>query len=135
PTLTTLTGVMRIKRMIRIRRTVAPIALVATALVVPLASTSAQAASVPVGHLAFVTATGALKVVAIRSNGNHTDPVRIGPVTKVDEPEAARVRGLVVSADKNWLAWSEGVFKPSKKYGSLETSSWIVVRNMYSGKT
>jgi hypothetical protein len=102
---------------------------------VPLSQEGAQAAPVPAGHLAFVTAAGALKVVAIKSNGRTSDPKKIAPVTKVGEPKVARVHDLVVSADKKWLAWSEGIFKPSKKYGELQTSARIVVRNMHSGKT
>jgi hypothetical protein len=119
----------------RARRALVPLAVAAAVLLAPLAPAPADAAPVPAGHLAFVTAAGALKVVAIKSNGNTTEPVKIGPVTKVDEPLVARVRGLVVSADKNWIAWSEGVFRPSKKYGELQTSARIAIRNMRSGKT
>jgi hypothetical protein len=109
--------------------------LAAAALVVALAPPSAQAAAQPAGHLVYVTAAGALRVVAVKSNGSHTDPVKLGPVSKIDEPLVARVHGLVVSADKNWIAWSEGIFRPSKKYGELQVSARIAVRNMYSGKT
>ena len=119
----------------RIRRAVAPVALAALTFLLPLGQTGAQAAPVPAGHLAFVTAAGTLKVVAIMSNGATTDPVKLAPVTKVDEPKVARVHGLVVSADKRWLAWSEEIFKPSNKYGELQTSARIVVRNMFSGQT
>jgi hypothetical protein len=119
----------------RIRRAVAPVALAALTFLLPLGQTGAQAAPVPAGHLAFVTAAGTLKVVAIMSNGATTDPVKLAPVTKVNEPKVARVHGLVVSADKRWLAWSEEIFKPSNKYGELQTSARIVVRNMFSGKT
>lgn len=119
----------------RIRRAVALVALAAPTLLAPLSPVPAQAAPVPAGHLAFVTTSGALKIVAIMSNGDTTDPVKIGPVTKVTEPKVARVSDLVVSANKNWLAWSEGIFRPSKKFGELQTSARIVVRNMNSGKT
>lgn len=121
--------------MTRIRRAAAPLALTATTWFAPLTVAPAQAAPAPAGHLAFVTAAGALKIVAIKSNGETTVPVKIAPVTKVDEPDVARVRDLVVSANQNWLAWSEGIFKPSKRYGELQVSARIVVRNMYSGKT
>ena len=117
------------------RRVVMVAALAASAVPLSLAPTTAEASPVPAGHLAFITADGVLKIVAVKSNGNTTDPVRLAPVTKVATPKTVEVRGLVVSADKNWLAWSEGIFKPSKKYGELQTGARIVVRNMYSGKT
>jgi hypothetical protein len=100
-----------------------------------LLSQPAAAAPVPVGHVVYVTANGVLKVTAVMSNGDHTDPVRLAPVTKVDPPKTVTVAGLVVSADKNRIAWSERIAKPSQKYGELVTGARIAVRNMYSGRT
>jgi hypothetical protein len=122
-------------RAMRMCRFAVVIAVAALALPALLLSQPAAAAPVPVGHVVYVTANGVLKVTAVMSNGDHTDPVRLAPVTKVDPPKTVTVAGLVVSADKNWVAWSERIAKPSKKYGELVTGARIAVRNMYSGKT
>lgn len=104
----------------------------------PLVAAAAEptVATVPAaGHLAFVTATGALDIIAVLADGTTTDPVQIAPVTQVAAPKTVKVVGITVSADKNWLAWAEETFRPTKRYGELETASVIALRNMYTGKT
>ena len=102
----------------------------------PLVAAAAEptVATVPAaGHLAFVTATGALDIVAVLADGTTTDPVQIAPVTQVAAPKTVKVLGITVSADKNWLAWAEETFRPTKRYGEIETGSVIARRNMYTG--
>ncbi|HEX3897822.1 MAG TPA: hypothetical protein VHW74_01510 [Mycobacteriales bacterium] len=117
-----------------IRFVVPALALVALAGLVPLAA-SAEPTVPAAGHLAFITASGALDLVAVLADGTTTDPAQIAPVTTVTAPRTVEVNDLVVSADKNWLGWQEETFKPDKTYGRVEVSERVAVRNMYSGKT
>ncbi|HVY10904.1 MAG TPA: hypothetical protein VHB18_12255 [Mycobacteriales bacterium] len=118
-----------------IRRVVPGIVLAGLALPITLAPAPAQAAPVPVGHLAFVTGNGVLDIVAVMSNGTTTDPVKLGPVTKVAKPKTVTVSGLVVSADKDWLGWSEQISATGKDGEVRYLGSRVVVRHMYDGKT
>jgi hypothetical protein len=121
-----------------IRYVVPGVAVAAVVAMTPLVQVSAQPAEPTVaaaGHLAFITTSGALDIVAVLADGTTTDPVQIAPVTKATAPRTVEVTDLVVSADKNWLAWVEQTFKPDKTYGKIEVSQHLAVRNMHSGTT
>ena len=118
-----------------IRPVVPVLALAALVLPGSLAPTQAQATPVPAGHLAFVNPAGKLEIVAVMSNGKTTDPVKLGPVTKVASPRTVKVANLVVSGDRNWLAWQEQIYKPDPQFGTIQAGGRIAVRNMYTGKT
>jgi hypothetical protein len=118
-----------------IRYVVPGVAFAALAALIPLVPAAAEPTVPAAGHLAFITASGALDIVAVLADGTTTDPVQIAPVTTVAAPKTVVVNDLVVSADKNWLAWVEETFKPDKTYGQIEVSQRVAVRNMYSGKT
>jgi hypothetical protein len=124
-----------ISSMRSIRYVVPVVALTALAALIPLVPAAAEPTVPAAGHLAFITASGALDVVAVLADGTTTDPVQIAPVTKVGAPRTVEVSDLVVSADKNWLGWLEETFKPDKTYGQIEVSERVAVRNMDSGKT
>ncbi|HVT22769.1 MAG TPA: hypothetical protein VHE57_15415, partial [Mycobacteriales bacterium] len=126
-----------------IRRGVPAAALALLALplaVVPPALRAAAAAADPpvgdtalAGHLAYVTAGGLINEVTVAADGTTSDPLRLGPVTKVAAPKTVEASGMVASGDGTLLAWSEVVYKPSARYGRLQSGVVLVVRNMSSG--
>lgn len=114
-------------------RRAAPVLLLAISALVPLVPVNA-APTPPAGVLAFITKSGALDLVGVLGDGSIAQgPKQIAPVTKVAAPSFVQVSDLVVSADQQWMAWTEQIFKPNKRYGKEETGSRVVVRHNYNG--
>lgn len=115
-------------------RVVAAVAVTALTTLTPLVPGVAHAAAVPAGQLAYVTASGQLDLVGVMSDGSTSGaPVQIGPVTKVAAPKYVEVSDVVVSADEHWMAWSETIDKPNKRYGKVEVGGRTVVRDNVDG--
>lgn len=93
------------------------------------------AAPAAVGKLAYITSAGDVDLVDVNSDGTTTTPQQLGPVTSVSSPDTVKAANLVVCGDGALLAWSEVISKPDPKFGSLETSARIAVRDMSSGRT
>jgi len=66
-----------------------------------------------IGHLAYLTKHGLVKVSAVHGSGHTSKPTRIGPVTKVTGNRRVQISFFVASGDGDWIAWQEYVTKPN----------------------
>jgi hypothetical protein len=81
-----------------------------------------------VGHVAFVSPAGKVKVVAVKVSGKTLHETKIGPLTKPPAGDRVSVYSFLASGDRNWLAWQEVVTKPSG--APVARKATIVVREL-----
>jgi hypothetical protein len=92
------------------------------------AGRSHAAHATSIGHLAFLTNSGAVDMANVLADKKIVGTVQIGPVQASTTAHPVTVNSLVASGDGKWLAWQENRTTTASRF-----SSTLVLRNQTSG--